>query len=206
MKALALAAALISCAPNVDPTSMARLVDVESHGHELAIHDNATDTEYEPASLQDALATWYSLKADSARRCAIARARGRYCLIDVGIAQVDESNFDTAQIARMFDAKQNLQRGSALMLSAWRTAVWNAQHSPAAWKRYIRLYGAPGLTPEQIVLRAAYSIYNSNTDYGNPTYVARIEQAGSDGLVRDVAADISTLRSEGYHAQCEVSQ
>lgn len=201
MTALALAALLHSCAPKVDPNSMARLVHVESHENEFALHDNATDTEYEPRTRDEALTIFFSLKRDSARRCAIAQLRHRYCLIDVGLAQVDESNFPESQVASMLNPCTNLRTAAPIMLSAWRTAVANAEHSPATWSAYVQTYGAPGLSPEQIVLRAAFSIYNCNSAFGNPSYVARIEAAGSDPFVREVtaAADAVRVAEEVHH-------
>ena len=195
MKALALAYALLLCAPHVDPSSMARLITVESHGNPYALHDNATDTEYEPKSADEALALFQSLKADSARRCAIARAHDRYCLIDVGIAQVDESNFDVRDVASMLDPYVNIHRAAPLMLSAWDTAIGSSAH-PKTWARYVALYGQPGLSPEQVVLRAAFSIYNSNSGYGNPDYVRRIEGAGSSTYVVETTRFADELRQQ----------
>jgi len=190
LDAVALAYALVSCVPSdaahqrpiVDPGSMARIVQVESHGNPYALHDNATDAEYEPQSKTEALQIFAGLKADEARRCAIARAENRYCLIDVGLAQIDESNFNIADVDKMLDPCANLRASAPLMLNAWRTAVVSSQHA-RNWTRYVSLYGARGLSTEQIVLRASYSIYNSNSAFGNPAYVARIEQAGATSYV-----------------------
>lgn len=82
------------------------------------------------------------------------------------------------------------------MLDAWRRAVANLRN-PGVWRQYVDLYYEPGLSAQQIVLRAAYSIYNSNSAYGSPDYVRRIERAGSSELVQAVVRDAQALRFRG---------
>jgi type IV secretion system protein VirB1 len=108
----ALAALLQTCAPDVAPSTMHAIVAVESGGKPWALNDNTSGRRYEPRSYAEALSTARDLI-------------GRGHSVDVGIAQVNSSNFAGYRVtpAAMLMPCQNLIIGSAILSGAYR---WSA--------------------------------------------------------------------------------
>jgi hypothetical protein len=203
VSAAALALALNACAPEVHPETMSAIVEVESGGDPFAIHDNATDHAYLGLSREQAVSLAQRFLADGpdSERCQIARARHRYCSFDAGIAQINSSNFTHYHLSpeTVFAPNVNLWAAGDLMYSAWQTAVHESRVRPSVWSRELATYGgAQGAN--QVVLRAAISIYNSNSAWGNPTYVGNVVNAISDRYVREVTVDALSMRSR--HSVC----
>ena len=101
------AALLAVCAPLVSPVTMSAVVQNESGGNPLAIHDNADSRTYAPRSMADAVAT--------ARRL-IARGHS----VDLGLAQINSKNLNWLHLTveQSFDACQNLQASQQVLLDA----------------------------------------------------------------------------------------
>ena len=101
------AALLAVCAPLVSPVTMSAVVQNESGGNPLAIHDNADSRTYAPRSMEDAIAT--------ARRL-IARGHS----VDLGLAQINSKNLNWLHLTveQSFDACQNLQASQQVLLDA----------------------------------------------------------------------------------------
>jgi type IV secretion system protein VirB1 len=113
-----LAAYLQTCAASVAPDTMRAIVSVESRGYIYAINDNTARAAYcvpggaaYPCSRSEAAAI-------ASRAIALRHS------VDVGIAQVNSSNFGPyhVSVANMLEPCENLETGSAILAAAYRTA------------------------------------------------------------------------------------
>jgi type IV secretion system protein VirB1 len=148
----ALTALLQTCAPNVTPATMHAIVTVESGGDPWVLNDNTTGIVHKPRSYAEALSTERDLI-------------GRGHSVDVGIAQVNSSNFAGYHLtpAAALMPCQNLIVGSAILANAYRwslatygdqrQALWGSVSayntgSLTAGGRYVNLVvGAAASTP-----------------------------------------------------------
>ena len=122
---------MLACALHVAPQTIQAVIQVESHGHELALHVNGVELDRQPVTLAEAIAT---------ARSAIAQGY----TVDLGLMQVNSRNLDRLgySIEQIFDPCINLRAGSAILFADYAAAV--------------RVYGEG-----QTALRAALSAYNS---------------------------------------------
>lgn len=142
--ALTLSAALQSCAAEVAPTTLAAVVQVESGGRPLSVHDDATGSSY---VFTDRAA------AEAAARRLIAEGHN----VDLGLAQINSTNLATLGLDThtVFDECTNLRAAATLLRNAYASAA--------------RRVGAG-----QLALRYALSAYNSGSLLAAPAYVARV--------------------------------
>lgn len=101
-----LATLLLTCAPAIDPSTMAAVVITESNGHPYALHDNETGRSYWP-------------KTSSA---AIKHAKELDALghsLDVGLGQINTGNFKRLNLdfEAAFDPCTNLTAAAALLMT-----------------------------------------------------------------------------------------
>lgn len=102
---------LDQCAPAIAPVTMAAIVQQESAGNPLALHDNTTGRSYRPASA-----------ADAAR---IARELiGKGHSLDVGLAQINSRNLSRLGLGvdQAFDPCENLRAAQTVLLDGWSRA------------------------------------------------------------------------------------
>lgn len=128
---LALAGLITRCAPDVAPSTMEAIVQVESGGNPFAVDDNTTRQSYYPR--------------DRASAEALARRlMGAGHLVDMGIAQIDSMNFHRLGVNTdtIFDPCTNLRAGSEVLSSDYAFAK--------------RRYGSG-----QMALRHAIGMYNT---------------------------------------------
>jgi len=161
---LALASLITRCAPDVSPSTMAAIVQVESGGNPYAIDDDTTRRSYYPR--------------DRAAAEALANELiGSGHLIDAGIAQVDSMNFAKlgVSVGTVFDPCTNLRAGSAILASDYDAAQ--------------RRYGSG-----QTALRHAIGMYNTGRLDAGAGYVNKVlaaagiqEKYGAPGV--DVVRD-----------------
>ena len=98
---------LATCAPLVDPVTMSAVVQHESGGNPLAIHDNATSKSYLPKSLNDAVALAKRLISDGHS-------------VDLGLAQMNSKNLQWVgmTVEQVFDPCANLQASQQVLVDA----------------------------------------------------------------------------------------
>lgn len=96
------------CAPAVAPVTMAAIVQQESAGNPLALHDNTTGRSYQPRSAQAAAALLRGLI-------------GQGHSVDVGLAQVNSRNLPSLGLdpAAALDPCENLRAAQKILLDAW---------------------------------------------------------------------------------------
>jgi len=146
-------AALLACAPNVAPVTLAAVIRVESGGNPLAIHVNGLDVQPPP----------------SASAAAAAQTAERYILrgysVDLGLMQVDSRNLVAlgSTVDRVLDPCTNVRDGAAIL---------TADYAAAARSR----------GDGQQALQAALSAYNTGNFYQGFAngYLARYY--GPDGV------------------------
>lgn len=102
---------LATCAPLVDPVTMAAVVQNESGGNPLAMHDNADGKSYSPKSLDDAVALAKRLIAASHS-------------VDLGLAQINSKNLQWVgmTVVQSFDPCANLQASQQVLVDAYKRA------------------------------------------------------------------------------------
>lgn len=98
---------LASCAPMVDPVTMSAVVQNESGGNPLAIHDNADGKSYSPRSMAEAV--------DLAKRLISADHS-----VDLGLAQINSRNLQWVgmTVEQSFDPCLNLQASQQVLIDA----------------------------------------------------------------------------------------
>ncbi len=99
---------LDQCAPKVAAVTMAAIVQQESGGNPLALHDNTTGTSYRPSSLPEAV------------RLARALIRAGHS-VDLGLAQINSRNLPALGLdaGQVFDPCSNLHAAQVILLRAW---------------------------------------------------------------------------------------
>ncbi len=97
------------CAPKVATVTMAAIVEQESGGNPLAIHDNTTGESFRPNGLAAAVAIARSL---------IAAGHS----VDLGLAQINSKNLPSLHLTpeSAFDPCANLSASQTVLLSGWR--------------------------------------------------------------------------------------
>lgn len=100
--------AIEECAPKVAAVTMAAIVQQESGGNPLALHDNTTGQSYRPASLA------------SAARLARALIQAGHS-VDLGLAQINSRNLTALGLDadQVFDPCSNLHAAQVILLGAW---------------------------------------------------------------------------------------
>ena len=96
------------CAPAVAPVTMAALVQQESGGNPLALHDNTTAKTYQPQSAQAAATLLRELI-------------GQGHSVDIGLAQVNSRNLPVLGLDPIaaLDPCENLRATQKILLEAW---------------------------------------------------------------------------------------
>uniref|UniRef100_E6PP58 Putative Lytic transglycosylase n=1 Tax=mine drainage metagenome TaxID=410659 RepID=E6PP58_9ZZZZ len=97
-----------ACAPHVAPITLAAIVQQESAGFVLAIHDNTSGLSHHPANLHAAVAL--------ARRLIAA-----HHAVDLGLAQIDSNNLPALHLGvqAIFDPCTNLRAAQTILLAGW---------------------------------------------------------------------------------------
>ncbi|MGC8808173.1 MAG: lytic transglycosylase domain-containing protein [Thiomonas sp.] len=102
------AALIEQCAPAIAPVTMAAVVQQESGGNPLALHDNTTGKSYRPGSIAEA--------AQIARDLI-----GQGHSVDIGLAQINSRNLPALGLDadQVFDPCSNLHAAQVILLGAW---------------------------------------------------------------------------------------
>jgi type IV secretion system protein VirB1 len=165
----ALAALITRCAPEVTPTTMAAIVQVESGGNPFAIDDDTARRSYYPRDRQSAVTL-------------ASRLIGAGHLIDAGISQIDSMNFARLGVSvhTIFDPCTNLRAGAEILSSDYSFAK--------------RRYGSG-----QIALRHAIGMYNTGRLNGGTRYVQEVLAAAGIyeryGALPRIVAEHEAMRS-----------
>ena len=135
-----------TCGPEVHPATTQAIVEVESSGNPLAIHDNDTRTSYTPSSRSQA--------AEIASRL-LARRHS----IDIGLMQINSWHLRKKKIdcESLFDPCFNIKTGTEILAAFYRT---HRQKSPS--------------DPPDLTLLKSLSSYNTGTPYKGTRYVTKI--------------------------------
>ena len=101
-------AMLEQCAPQVAPVTLAAIVQQESGGNPLALHDNTTGKSYAPATV-----------ADAARLAGELIAQGHS--VDIGLAQINSRNLPRLGLGvdQVLDPCTNLRAAQTVLLEGW---------------------------------------------------------------------------------------
>ncbi|MBN8744560.1 MAG: lytic transglycosylase domain-containing protein [Thiomonas arsenitoxydans] len=103
------AALLYECAPAIAPVTMAAIVQQESGGNPLALHDNTTGRSYRPAS-----------HADAAQLARDLVAQGHS--VDIGLAQINSRNLQGLgmTVDQALQPCENLRAAQSVLLDGWK--------------------------------------------------------------------------------------
>ena len=110
------------CAPQVAPITMAAIVQQESGGDSLALHDNDSGKTYHPGSLYEAAKTAGDL---------IRQGHS----VDIGLAQINSKNLTSLGLTvdQVLDPCANLAAAQTILMSAWAQSGGNLQGAVSAY-------------------------------------------------------------------------
>jgi type IV secretion system protein VirB1 len=99
---------LEQCAPQIAPVTLAAVVQQESGGNPLALHDNTSGKSYRPASVADAAGIARDL---------IAAGHS----VDIGLAQINSRNLPGLRlnVNQIFDPCTNIHAAQTILLRGW---------------------------------------------------------------------------------------
>ncbi|MFM2084792.1 MAG: hypothetical protein RLY95_1610 [Pseudomonadota bacterium] len=111
---MTLAELVLTCAPLIHPVTMHAVVQHESGGNYLALHDNTTGQTYKPASLSEGKTVANQLVAQGHS-------------VDIGFAQINSKNLPKLGVSvdQVMDPCTNLWAAQTILLSAWRQSQGN---------------------------------------------------------------------------------
>jgi len=114
--------AIEECAPKVAAVTMAAIVQQESGGNPLALHDNTTGQSYRPANL-----------AEAARLARTLIQAGHS--VDLGLAQINSRNLPALGLDadQVFDPCSNLHAAQTILLRAWSQSGGSLQGALSAY-------------------------------------------------------------------------
>lgn len=135
-----------ACGPNVHPATTQAIIEVESAGNPLAIHDNEGKRSYRPAN-----------KKEAVRIAAELIQQGHS--IDMGLMQINSQHIKKKDldIESLFEPCYNIRTGTKILADAYDFHRFYSPHEP-----------------DDIILLKALSTYNTGTPYRGKQYVSKI--------------------------------
>jgi len=135
-----------TCGPEVHPATTQAIIEVESKGNPLAIHDNDTRITYAPSSRANALEIATKLLS-------------RHHSIDIGLMQINSWHLRKKKIDcdSLFDPCFNIRTGTKILAAFYRK---HREKSPS--------------DPPDLTLLKSLSSYNTGTPYKGSRYVTKI--------------------------------
>lgn len=113
---------LTLCAPLVSPVTMAAIVQQESQGNPLALHDNTTAISLQPRNKPEAIAMAHELI-------------GAGHSVDLGLGQINSRNLAGLgqTVEAMFEPCANLNAAQTVLVAAWRQSGESLSGALAAY-------------------------------------------------------------------------
>jgi len=135
-----------TCGPDVHPATTQAIIEVESAGNPLAIHDNISKSVFKPSTKEEAvkIASYLIAKGHS---------------VDMGLMQINSQHIrkKDLDLGKLFEPCYNIKTGTKILADFYRLHRRNNPHEP-----------------DDIVLLKALSSYNTGTPYGGKSYVGKI--------------------------------
>jgi len=163
-----------ACAPQVDSTTQAAIIAVESGGSPWLLHDDNDGRIYAPQSRQQAEAAVNALVTRD-REFYGVRDRG----IDVGLAQINTTNLSMLGLhaADLLEPCANLNASARILVDAY------------VRERAVLAKDA-GWHGDEVALRHALQVYNSGRPEGDDGYVRAVYATLDGSLVREVGSGV----------------
>ena len=110
------------CAPQVSVVTMAAIIEQESGGNPLALHDNTTGKSYRPAS-----------RAQAAKLVSDLINQGHS--VDIGLAQINSKNLRGLNLdaKQAFDPCTNIHAAQIILLRGWKQSGGDLRGALAAY-------------------------------------------------------------------------
>jgi type IV secretion system protein VirB1 len=144
-----------ACGPGVHPTTTQAIIEVESAGNPLAIHDNISKSAFKPSTKKEAVKIASYL---------IARSHS----VDIGLMQINSQHVrkKDLNLEQLFEPCYNIKTGTKILAEFYGL---HRRNNP--------------LEPDDIILLKALSSYNTGTPYNGKSYVNKIlKKAGYAGI------------------------
>lgn len=155
---------LATCSPLVDAVTMSAVVQNESGGNALAMHDNSDGKSYSPKSVDEAVAL--------AKRLITSGHS-----VDLGLAQINSKNLQwlSLSVEQSFDACSNLQASQQVLVDAFKRSGGDLQKTlqiyntgKASGSQYAsKVYGKAGVVVPAIPGGAMASWTKKDMDKSN---------------------------------------
>ena len=136
----------LTCGPSVHPATTQAIIEVESAGKPLAIHDNTTGISYNPTTRSEAVA----LTADLLHH-------GHS--LDIGLMQINSQHLKNRSInyKGLFDPCFNIKTGTTILSEFYHR---HSRNNPK--------------DPPDLILLKSLSSYNTGTPYRGKYYVTKL--------------------------------
>ncbi|MDE2175492.1 MAG: lytic transglycosylase domain-containing protein [Betaproteobacteria bacterium] len=137
-------AMLEQCAPQIAPVTLAAIVQQESGGNPLAVHDNTSGKSYAPTTV-----------AEAARLTRELIGQGHS--VDIGLAQINSRNLPRLGLGvdQVLDPCENLRAAQTVLMEGWKRSgdlraalsVYNTgkRHSPVGMAYGEKVFGKAGV-------------------------------------------------------------
>ena len=143
-----------ACGPGVHPATTQTIIEVESAGNPLAIHDNMSRSSFNPATKEEAV-----------KIASYLIARGHS--VDMGLMQINSQHLrkKDLDLESLFEPCYNIKTGTKILADFYNHHRKNNPNEP-----------------DDIILLKALSSYNTGTPYNGKSYVNKIlKKAGYAG-------------------------
>jgi type IV secretion system protein VirB1 len=144
-----------TCGPGVHPATTQAIIEVESAGNHLAIHDNISKSAFKPSSKEEAIKIASHL---------IAQGHS----VDMGLMQINSQHLKKKDLdlEQLFEPCYNIKTGTKILADFYNHHRRNNPNEP-----------------DDIILLKALSSYNTGTPYNGKSYVSKIlRKAGRTGI------------------------
>jgi type IV secretion system protein VirB1 len=144
-----------ACGPGVHPATTQAIIEVESAGNHLAIHDNISGSSFNP-----------STKEQAVKIASVLIARGHS--VDMGLMQINSQHLrkKDLDLKQLFEPCYNIRTGTKILADFYNH---HRKSNPNE--------------PDDIILLKSLSSYNTGTPYNGKSYVNKIlKKAGYNGI------------------------
>jgi type IV secretion system protein VirB1 len=144
-----------ACGPGVHPATTQAIIEVESGGHSLAIHDNISRSSFRPSTKEEAV----RIASDLIRK-------GHS--VDMGLMQINSQHLrkKDLDLEQLFEPCYNIKTGTKILAEFYNH---HRRNNPQE--------------PDDIILLKALSSYNTGTPYNGKSYVNKIlKRTGYAGI------------------------
>jgi type IV secretion system protein VirB1 len=156
-----------ACGPGVHPATTQAIIEVESAGNHLAIHDNISRSSFKPSTKEEAVTIAAEL---------IKKGHS----VDLGLMQINSQHLKKKDLdlEQLFEPCYNIKTGTKILADFYNH---HRRNNPQE--------------PDDIILLKALSSYNTGTPYNGKSYVNKILKRAGYAGIKDNASILQQFAS-----------